>query len=782
MKMCSIGIFVIVFLFGSIVVGMAASAETRAITPEQIEADWLHQDEVRKMPPEQVVARGLKLAESLRQAGVDVAAEEKILREAEGAKPQAAEAEKLYTKARWAVRRMTMKNPLLDFDSILFVKQASPMFPHMSDQFYGWWSKPGGGIWVLEGFKGESPRVRCLTKDWDDGAFIRPDLSYDGKKILFAYCKYYPDLANMGNKVIKENLAEDGFYQIFEMNVDGSGVRRLTRGKYDDFDARYLPDGRIAFISTRKGQALQCGKQSATATDGTMLPDSYVRCGGGNSRPVPVFTLHRMDGDGENLYAISAFENFEWTPSVAGDGRIIYARWDYIDRFNGPFMSLWSTNPDGTNPQLVYGNYTKKPQCVFEARAVPNSNKLLFTACAHHSNLGGSLVLLDRTQGTEFERPLTRLTPEVPFPETEGWVNMYYASPFPLSEQHYLVAWSDKRLPGHSRFAIDDPRNPNNSMGLYLYDAFGNLNPLYRDADISALNPIPIRPRQRPQAIPEMVAWDGPQEGAFLMQDVYRGLKGIERGSVARLRVIAVPPKVQPQMNNPVLGVSREDPGKFVLGTVPVESDGSAYFRVPSGMSIFFQALDREGLAVQTMRSLTYVQPNQTLSCVGCHEHRDSAPKIGGVPIAAIREPSRLTAGPEGSWPLRFDQLVQPVLEKSCVSCHSPGSKDKEAAKYDLTAAKSYHSLIGYANNDLRTLAFERDRSTVGQMPARASKLMALLREGEGHYKVRIDADDLDRLATWMDTYAHRVGHFSDEQEEQLRKLRRTLAPMLTQQ
>ena len=215
---------------------------------------------------------------------------------------------------------------------------------------------------------------------------------------------------------------------------------------------------------------------------------------------------------------------------------------------------------------------------------------------------------------------------------------------------------------------------------------------------------------------------------------------------------------------------------------MPVESDGSAHFRVPSGMSIFFQALDTEGLAVQTMRTLTYVQPNQTLACIGCHEHRDTTPSRGGVPLAAMREPSRLEPGPEGSWPLRYDRLVQPVLEKSCVRCHSPGSDDEQAAKYDLTAAKSYDSLISYANKDLRALAFERDRSIVGKMPARSSKLLALLREGEGHYKVRLDADDLDRLATWMDTYAHRIGHFSDEQEAELRELRRTLAPLLTPQ
>lgn len=624
-------------------------------------------------------------------------------------------------------------------------------------------------------------RIRCLTSTWEPGSFLRPDLSFDGKKVLFSYARFYSHVHAIGDKVNKDNLPEDAFYHAFEMDLDGSGVRKLTHGKYDDFDCRYLPSGEIVFLSTRKGQAVQVGKCSAAATAADpKLPDSYVRCGGGDSRPVPVFTLHSMDADGKNLRAISAFENFEWYPSVAADGRVVYARWDYIDRFNGPFMSLWSTNPDGTNPQLVYGNFTVRPQCVFEPRAVPNSTKLVFTAAAHHSNIGGSLVLLDRTKGTEEDRPLERLTPEVVFPETEGWPRHYYAGALPLSEQFFLVAWSDKGLPPHT-FVTDD-RNPVNPTGIYLYDAFGNLELLHRDPAIASWDPLPVRARPRPPVVADAVAWDGPQEGRFLLQDVYLGLSGIARGSVKGVRVVAVPPKVQPYMNSPVLGVSKEDPGKFVLGTAPVEADGSAFFRVPSGVSLFFQALDERGMALQTMRSLTYVQPGQTLSCIGCHEPRDSAPPTARTPLAALREPSRLAPGPEGSWPLRYDQLVQPVMEKHCVKCHRPGSEDAKAAAFDLTAAKSYDSLLGYAGKDLEKLAFEKDRSMPGEMPARKSKLMALLTAPNGHEGVKLDADSLDRLSTWMDTYAHRQGHFSDEQEKHLRELRRQWEGMLSGQ
>ena len=797
---------------GPVLAGSGAVAWIEAATsPRQIEADWFRQD-AKRLPPVKkaekalprgeagmvpaksgsaespelpfatVIARGLRLAESQRALGAKIDDELSVLRSAaeeERGLPKDASYEtrrQLYLRAHWAIRKMALGNPLLNFDAVLFVKRASTMFPHMSDQHYGWWSRPGGGIYVLEGFKSLEPRVRCLTGDLPPGSFTGPDLSWDGQKVLFAYCRFYPEVADM-EKVDKDKLPADAFYNVYEMNLDGSGRRRLTRGRYDDFDARYLPNGQIAFLSTRKGLALQSTQAFSEATRAADLPDSYVRCGGDSHRPVPVFTLHGMDADGRNLRPLSAFENFEWSPSVASDGRILFTRWDYIDRFNGHFFSLWSANQDGTNPQLVYGNYTVQPQVKFEARSIPGSTKLVITAGAHHSIGGGSLCLLDRDQGTELAAPITRLTPEVCFPETAGWPGHYYANPWPLSEAYFLCGWADQPLPPHAR--VTDARNPVNAMGIYLYDAFGNQELLYRDPQISSLYPIPVVARAKPTTQASVVQWDGPQVGGVVVQDVYQGLAGVARGSIKHLRVIGVPPKTQPFMNEPVLGVSAEDPGKFVLGTVPVEPDGSAYFRVPSGVPVFFQALDEAGLAVQTMRSLTYVMPNQTLGCIGCHESREAAPATAGPVLATRREPSRLASGPEGSWPLRFDRLVQPVLDRHCVSCHRPGAEDQRAARRDLTPAHAYQTLLGFGGEDLKKLAFERDRSVPGQTTARNSKLWTMLTQPGGHASVSLDADSRNRLATWMDTYAQRAGHFSEAQANALESLRHRLWALL---
>jgi len=745
---------------------------------------WSKRNIMREAEPpyhvDKVIERGRLLAEDLAVMGVDTGPCEQALREVEAelkalpAEAPPAQRRALYLKARWAVRRLAFQNPLLkDFDKLLFVKRVPSSFSHMSDQYYGWWSRPGGGIYILEDFAGDAPRLRDITPDLPEGNYLRPALSYDGKKLLFAYCKYYPEVAGEKNKVDKSRLPEDAFHQVYEMNVDGTELRRLTKGKYDDFDARYLPNGEIVFLSTRRGQFVQCGKDSAMQTLLEQeLPDSYVRCGGGPLRPVAVYTLHVMDANGGNVRAISPFENFEWTPSIAHDGRVLFARWDYIDRSNMPYMSLWSVNPDGTNLQAVYGNFTRSPHCIFEARCIPNTRKMVFTASAHHAINGGSLVLLDPDVGIDGDEPITRLTPEVRFPEIEGWPITFYANPYPLSETYYLTGWSDQpiRKQGGSNLA--------NALGLYLYDAFGNRELIYRDPEICSMYPIPLLPRRKPPMVSSHAKWDAQQEGRFLLMNVYDRLTGVKPGEVKRIRIVGVPAKTQPNMNKPNLGLTRDDPGKFVIGSVPVEEDGSAHFRLPSGVLVFFQALNEKGMAVQTMRTATYVQPNQTLTCVGCHEPRNASPP-NRLPTAAKRPPSKITPGPKGSWPLTFDDMVQPVMEKHCVCCHQPGYKDAKAAKFDLTADKAYDSLVAYGKPSLRDHVkrrYAQGKSSVAECTAMKSQLLALLQDGKGHYDVKLDPDSFARLVAWMDTYAQRRGSFSEDQEERLRKLRLKVA------
>ena len=751
---------------------------------------WSNREGVRpvekqKLPVATAVERGFKLAASLRRLGTDVDAEVAELEKIYAAfkqLPVGAPAERrqaLYLDAQRVIRRITLANPLLDFDDLLLVKRVpawfkvsreSRTYTHMSDQYYGWFSRPGGGLYILEDFKADNPKLRPLTDQLPPGNIIRPEISFDGKTVLFAYCRHYPGLTDMLNKLDKSSIPEDAFYHLYEIGLDGSGLKRLTRGKYDDFDGRYLPNDEIVFLSTRRGQYIQCDKTTGCASMEGELPDSYVRCGGDEFRPVAVYTLHVMDAEGGNLRQISPFENFEWTPSIDHQGRIIYARWDYVDRNAMPFMSLWSTMPDGTSARAIFGNYTRKPHAVFEARAIPASDKYIFTASAHHSNTAGSLVLLDLNKGSDGEGPMTRLTPEVPFPEVEAWPSTYFANPYPLSEEHYLVSWSDTPLvqPGLPAGAA--------AIGIYLFDAFGNLNLVYRDPKISTMYPIPVRSRPRPPMPSSVIDWEAPKEGRMLVLDVNRGLEALPPNSVRSLRIVGVPAKDHPVMNRPVMGFVNDDPGKFVIGTVPVEKDGSAYFRAPSGVSFFLQALDDRGRALQTMRSVTYIQPGQDYTCVGCHEPRNTAPP-NGKPAAVAREASKIKPGVEGSWPLDYQVLVQPVIDTHCVECHRP---ETDGAKFDLTAEKSYQTLGHYGEPSLAThvvTRYRQGRSTPGECLAQTSPIVKLLEAG--HYDVQLSANDWERLNTWLDTYGQRLGSFSKKQEERLVRLRASMAPML---
>ena len=744
------------------------------------QVDWARRARETLLVCERLLQEGTESQEiSARLHGL----KQKLASPAEGESAKA-----LFAEARRVQRELALRNPLLrEFDTLLFTKRVPGSFNHMSDQYYGWWSKPGGGIYLLRGFASEAPTEQCLTTAFTQpGSFLRPTLSYDGAKVLFAWCRHYSGLAAEANKLDKANVPEDAFYHLFEISLDGSALRQLTRGKYDDFDGRYLPDGRIVFLSTRRGQSLQVGRDTAARTvERADMPDSYVRCGGGPERPVAVYTLHTMAADGSGLLAISPYEMFEWTPEIGHDGSILYSRWDYIDRDNMPYMGLWAMNPDGTEARMVFKNYTKAPHCCFEPRPVPGSHKIVFTGSAHHAQTMGSLVLLDPSTGLEGGDPMTRLTPEVSFPEIEGWPKTSYANPWPLSERAYLVAWGAEGYLVQGRDGWDRwhaVQRPRNGMALYYYDAATRSRELlWSDDNISCGDPIPVRPRQRPPVIASQLAATGAKEGCFLLSDVYRGLNGVQRGDIKSLRVVAVPAKTHPTMNFPNLGITRDDPGKCVLGTVPVEADGSAYFRVPAGVIVFFQALNAQGVAVQTMRGVSHVQPGQTLSCIGCHESRLEAPTPKMV-AALGRPPSRLTPGPEGSWPLRFDHLVQTVLDRQCTSCHQPQATNAVAARIDLSPAHAYDTLVAYGKPSLSDqvwAAYRRGYSVAGDGVAQRSALWALLDSPAGHYDVQLSAEERERLLTWMDTYAQRVGHFSDEQERDLIELRRASASLL---
>ena len=681
-------------------------------------------------------------------------------------------------------REIAFANPLLDFNDLIFIKRHRALFNHMCDQYYGMAARPGGGLFVLANAFSKNPTTRNLLSgstvqsgrlagrqlsggpnypyqlffdgegnlngdDTEGGAFLSPDLSSNGKKLLFAYVECSGDRRHRSHTdATRGHWPEGRAYHIFEASLDGSKLRQLTDGSWNDFSPCYLPNGRIAFISERRG--------------------GYLRCG----RTCPTYTLFDMADDGGDINCLSVHETNEWDPSVAHDGRIVWTRWDYVDRHGCTAHMPWLTTLDGRDPRPIHGNYSlrrNRPDMEVNVRAIPDSRKYIATAAPHHGQSFGSLVVVDpEAADDDGMGPVKRLTPEVGFPETQAGAETY-GTAWPLGEKYFLCAY-DAQMPPGNHIGKHETQYPNN-YGIYLVDAFGNKELLYRDPEISCLSPIPLRPRVLPSAAtqlaqsshynpaePPEISAPAAAEATVSILNVYDSrLPWPDKTKITALRVLQVLPMTAPSGLPPhETGVrikGAEDsvvPVRHVLGTVPVEEDGSAHFVVPANREIFFQALDQRGLAVQSMRSATALRAGEHLTCQGCHASPAHSPEASSIPPLALRKsPARLQPDVEGSYPFSFPRLVQPVLDKQCVQCHSKNSDKAPNLGRDPIKSNWYASYNNLArkwgfwsyNNDYRT--------TPGQFGARAAKLLPLLENG--HYNVKLTDDEFHRLALWLD-------------------------------
>jgi hypothetical protein len=534
-----------------------------------------------------------------------------------------------------------------------------------------------------------------------------------------------------------------------------AGAEGRQTALVEDFDPCYLPDGGIAFVSTRA--------------------QLHIRCQYGG-RYFPNYLLYRAEADGSGIRPLSFGEADEWEPSLLRDGRLVYCRWDYINRHDTLFQGLWVTRPDGTSAAHVYGNYTRSPCTTGEPLAIPGSHKIVCTAMAHHGYTAGSILVVDPRPGDDGPGPIRRVTPEVAFPETEGWPQGAYANPYPLSEDLFLAAYTPDRLAREGAVQRAD------AFGIYLVDTLGGRELIYRDPEVSCFSPIPVRTRPTPPVLPSHVA--GLEEepaGMFHVQDVYRSTEQLARGSVKALRVVRVYPQTieSPPSRSKVIF---ELP-KRILGTVPVGDDGSVAFRAPAGVPLLFQLLDENGMAVMGMRSFVYLQPGETVGCVGCHEPRNAAPATARPTRAGpVREP-RPPAGPRYPGGFSFVRSVQPVLDRYCIDCHGLDRTDGDLsllgtpleARYpyrgypgdnNVRVNLAYHALV--SRDGLVKIAqrnFETDYSTPKDYYSHAGRLAKLLLDGHpdehGEPRVTLDRESLQRIVDWLDLNAPYYGGYS---------------------
>jgi hypothetical protein len=640
-------------------------------------------------------------------------------------------------------REILFKHPKLAFDDLLINKQPPPTYSHMVDQYLGVRSRPGPGLVVLKNWKSQNPdEIELLKGKLPVGSTHHPDLSYDGKKILFSFCDH--SIQNPNHRR----------FFIYEIGVDGQNLRQITGTKNDsfkrigdrntvlieDFDPCYLPDGGIAFISTR------C--------------QSYGRCHGG--RYTPAYFLYRMDGDGSNIKQLSFGEANEWDPSVLSDGRIIYSRWDYINRHDTIYQSLWTIRPDGTGTAHFYGNYTRNPCMIAEPRAIPGSDKVLALAMAHHSYTAGSVIHLDTKLGEDGPEPITRVTPEARFPETEGWPTSPYKSAWPLSEDLTFVARGREQLISEGRIQAV------NSYSIWLIDSLGGREQIYVDNEMSCVSPIPIQPRPVPPTILSTVhPNDTGKPGRVFIQNANLGRTDFGE-KIKAIRVNSI--ICQPTAAVPSRSVANNEIVKRIEGIVPVREDGQAHFNLPSGIPIQLQALDKTGQAVMTMRTFIYVQPGELLSCVGCHENKNQAPPPArALNLGSCDDITPFpTQGYNGGF--SFMKSVQPVLDKHCISCHGLG---KATEKLDLRGImpNRQHAWTPYSNSYSQLVnkpgmvrLLQRNQETGVSEPkdyfAHASKLAPKLLKG--HCKSLLeDNAGLQTIIAWLDLNVQFFGDYS---------------------
>ena len=746
------------------------TAEPRLQT--MVEADWVAQEQRLGRTAgateaiQAALTRACLLLEDLRgmPGAPDLAAEAtalESLRQEVGRAEALGETERLalYQKIRWAARNLALKNPLLAAKPIVFMKRnrfICQMLHEYVAYFDDYGRILGGGVCVLE-----RPGYALATRDLVRkrlalGCYTTLALSYDAKKIYFAF-------ADCNGRPVPYGSLAQPFYRIYDVDPAGEDLRQLTDDRYDNFDPCPLPDGGLAFMSTRRG--------------------GYTRCNN-PWEPIPVYTLHRMGASGEDIRPLSYHETNEWHPSVLRDGRIVYTRWDYVDRSAANFHGLWVTNPDGTNPVSLFGNYTSRINACFQAHAIPGSDRIVFVAGAHHADVGGSLVILDPTRtgldpatGEDRFDAIERLTPEVCFPEGSqadgGWPKSYFHSPWPLSEKYFLVSFGYGPLPGMSSGGKRD------TTGIYYLDRFGNLELLYRDDRIASMYPILLAPRPVPPVVVASRDSSLGDEGEFVLTDVRQSHLALPEGRAIRaLRIYQVLPKTTPTANQPRIGHANAEGARMLLGTVPVEADGSAYFRAPARKPLYFQAVDQDGRAVQSMRSITYLQPGERRGCIGCHERSTAAPQLpsAGKCVAISRSPSRIETGPDGTQPFCFPRLVQPVLDRYCVRCHD-GKEGPDKGPMALTGepagpfTRSYESLKPYVKwfewGGASIAGTVTQPGRIGVDESRLAKVLG----GEKHAaRVKLSDDDRRRLYIWMDGNAPFYGTYDAASQEAQQK------------
>ena len=603
---------------------------------------------------------------------------------------------------------------------------------------------PGSSLCLLETGEHYEFKETTLIQD-KEGVFRDPDVSYDGKRILFAWKK----------------SARGDDYHLYEMDFATRDVRQLTSGQgVADYEGIYLPDGNIMFSSTRCFQNVDCWH-------------------------VSVSNMYLMNKDGKYMRRIGFDQvNTNYAQVHPESGLVTYTRWEYNDRGQIYPQPLFQMCPNGTHQTEYYGNNSYFPTSILHARGIPGTRKVLAILSGHHTQQRGKLAIIDPSMGRQETSGVTLVAP---VKKLEGIIKIdaygqdgdQWQYPYPLDEQNYLLSF---RPDGQQRF------------GIYFMNSKGERVLMAADPVISCNQPVPLAPRPIPPQQPDSLDWRK-TTSAYTLQDIYHGpgLQGIKRGTVKKIRVVALEfmaTDIGRKHGPSTISDLAAWDVKRVLGETPVFEDGSAAFEVPARTPVYFQAIDANGHVVQTMRSWSTLMPGEIFSCTGCHENKNEA--VNSTPPAMA-----LAAGIKPLEPFydisgkgfSFPQMIQPIFDAKCVKCHQGGDTKppdlRTTPEWDGEARKfwnqAYHVLISTdrpappANDTNQVLGVISEKSrylnwigrwSVPEMippyshGSSLSPLVNLLEKG--HEKVRMTREEMDKISCWIDLALPHSGKWTE--------------------
>jgi hypothetical protein len=615
---------------------------------------------------------------------------------------------------------------------LLYLKRHSYKGIHIYDTFYKW-PPGGGGIFIVENtHEARSEwKERCIIGEDTShipgkGVYTHPEISWDAKKLLFCY-KDTPG----GNTCI------------YEIGIDGRGLRKVSdpaetgahfngtknRSGMHDISPSYLPDGRIVFLSTRAAGLVPCNNSGVTL-------------------------LHVMNADGSDIHPISVNSENEFDPNILPDGRIIFGRWEYIDKNALTVQSLWTIHPDGSNETAMFANNMTFPEACLDPRPVPGTGLIAITQAKHNGTPRGTVSYIDPAQGKNTPKAITNFsTPDKP---THDIGNS--CEPYPLDTDTLIC----------SGRAAGDPRNV-----IEMMHRNGQRLTLLSDPDICLHAPMLVKARKKPPVLPQLTD-RSMKKGTFFVQNVYEGLAGVKHGEAKWLRVVEESSRVSesPLSRNPynqtfLVSGALAFATKIYHGMVPINDDGSIYFEAPSGRLLYFQVLDKDKRLIQSMRTFIQAAPGTVRSCIGCHEDKSNTPVLRARGSATLQGmPSKPKAESWGNGYMDYPSMIQPIWDRHCVECH--GGEQGFAGRLDLTGGWTTNFNISYENliDRRETQLIAHYISGIDSMNGTAhysNQLFPPRSHGSataplakvimnGHEDVKLDEKERDLVMAWIDS------------------------------